>query len=491
MHRIALFLAIAFAPLSLWAEVLTATVTRYDQVELSGTDAESVIVSYEQIQNQHFRGRLLSGEQAILTISGLPAGRLDSIVLTMHSNNKAGAGSLLLTVNDEPVWTIADSPFSSDDWAGSYTSEWVPIRYVCPNNCATGDIALAIESSTNSLYINEFSFYYTPDIPMPHTVSFCTQTDAVVPPLSEQGVNTGIVLPDFVSPDPEWTFLGWMTDPLTRIQTHAPEYYKPGRTYFPATDCTLYALYCDRTADTGIPQATEFRSGTYSIVSPQLSLDVASLFAGAVADAAVPLEPCRIEADDEGLYTLQASALPTEVRYGIVFDDDSLQITHVASNSIIGFRHTKTTHRLSNEDVWWHWLPAADHSLYIYTLPEQSGSTLTAWIMYDQYNAEVQSFTHSALQRLNYSDTYTYLLLFPAEDVPTQTPVTHYSSAPGEPQSVPAALHNKEIRWDEPVSVYSPDGRLLFSGVCNRSSLPAGPLIIRQREGVFRLIRTR
>ncbi|MBR1480806.1 MAG: hypothetical protein IJ609_02620 [Paludibacteraceae bacterium] len=465
------------------AETLTVTVTAYDEVSLSGDVPDNIAVRYEQLQDRPFKGRLLTGESAVLTLTGLPAGELSEVILQMHSNTSAGSGSLSMTVGGEEVWSITDSRFSAVGWAGSYAKDWVDIRHSFTPPLTTGDISLIIEASANSLYIASYTFVYNVQQPVPHTVSFVTHTSALLPALREDYAGEGVLLPTLVSPNADWSFIGWSATDI-RPTNIRPAYHLSGQRYYPTADVTLYALYEDHAAEAQtIAPAASVQDGEYAIVSRH------GMFAGAVSETGyIPTQPCTQVKSGDDSYLLQVQAVEPACRYSLLCQGDSFRIYHSASGTYIGHRQTgaKTT-LLAREDTWG-LLHIAAGATFINSSYAVQDEQIYAYLLCEEYTDEGEYVID--YRRAICTDTLThYHLLYPLDGVPSRPRQTTWSSYPGIGYGTEEAPAPQPIDWTREVTVRTTDGRTAGVGQWHRMSLPHGVYIVQQGHTVRPIIR--
>ena len=81
-----------------------------------------------------------------------------------------------VSIGDEMVWYIDDVAFSSQAWAGAYSTEWVEISHALNGRKLEEyeEIQLNIGASVNSLYIQSVAIDYTAAEAQAYTVRFAT-----------------------------------------------------------------------------------------------------------------------------------------------------------------------------------------------------------------------------------------------------------------------------------------------------------------------------
>ena len=187
---------------------------------------------YERSSTTGQKGQMTEGNTTHLRLSGWDGCVVRSVRLEMHSNSKSGAGSLKMKVGKQVVWEIDDEPFSSNDWAGKYSSEWVDIRKgmeVTVDNHEAIDIL--ITATENSLYINRYTIEYEAAPPTCYTVSFVTGLDSVPASITQSAIGAPIVLPMWRDAA-GWYFQGWSEIEITG-DTLLQEWLGAGSEYVP------------------------------------------------------------------------------------------------------------------------------------------------------------------------------------------------------------------------------------------------------------------
>lgn len=462
--------------MSSYAASLTATVTAYNKVELSGDGAEQVESDYIQYQTNHFKCRLLKDERAVLQLSGLPAGNITSATLRMHSNKTAGSGRMQLMVDGVDVWTIAPAVFSSPDWNGAFSSDYVDIVHSFRTPVPMGDVYLEIAALANSLYFESITITYDAASPEPHTVSFVTP-DMSIPAISETEAGGGVMLPDYADPHchPEWFFIGW-TDMFVAQQEEMPTVLRVGERYHPVADVTLYPLYTTLPPQTvRTEQDTTFQSGEYAFVTMMWESDIAY---GPVGNKQLRLDSTSVEWDNvAGVYVLEANFVEDAYRYWFEFVGDSVYITHLATETPVGYLESGGVYQLSDVDSPWGWDVAERNTLFFshdYTPADGYCQALVPSV------STSKPYLRDARQKKR--TDWTHFALFPVGDLRTSANQVWYSSTPryAAVENIAAAT----IDWTQPVAVYTIDGRYVVSLVGTReqlmATLPCGIYLLKQ-----------
>ena len=464
-------------PLWLSAESLTATVTAYDKVTLSGDVPDGVSVDYMQYQSTHYKCRLSAGDSAVLNIHGLPYGRITGVTLSMKSNKSAGAGSLRMQVGDEEAWVIADAAFADEAWNGAYTTTYTDIVKNFDDLVITDDIRLVIASSVNSLYIESVKIYFTVSDELPSTVYFETYTGAQVRPRRERIPGEGVVLPDLDDPSETWHFVGWRESYTSKTDTR-PDCIHADSLYVPPADITLHALYTTGDITTeGLPQQTGMQSGEYAFVFPYYSVMMAGW--NVRSDHKLFVRPCVIEQHDNKYY-LAAESVPEACRYAVDFTSDSLFIRHSATGLYIGHNNSN---QLSNDSTPWAWFVTENNGLYIhYDFDSQTNTGNGLSVRWGTYMADADSI-NVKVTPLVYDEAASFMLFHVEAG---ERPAVWFASEPSSDalQDIRAA----ETDWSLPVTVYTCDGRVLTTGVISGpDALPRGIWVIRQGRAVMKV----
>lgn len=188
--------------------ILTASFSvSSSSVETEGTLPQYSSYTFSTTATTGRHGQLTSGNSCCLTLEGWDECRIQSIALYMRSNTNSGAGSLQTKVDGSFVWSIADSPFASEYWAGEYSTEWVLLEKEI-NKLVDGPIEIKLKATENSLYIDRYIITYEPVQQRPYQVNFITGLDTIPSPLYQPSIGQEIVLPQW--PDTAvWHFVGW------------------------------------------------------------------------------------------------------------------------------------------------------------------------------------------------------------------------------------------------------------------------------------------
>lgn len=307
----------------------TYTVSTTTTVESGGVVPVGSSAVYARSATSGQKGQMTAGHSTTLTLSGWDGCYIEEIVLTMHSNLRQGAGSLLTCIGDTVVWQIADTDFASVDWNGEFSSEWVNISESIGKKVGNGeDITIYIEASKNSLYIGTYTILYSLPDPVAHEVCFVSGLGDDLACVAEENIGGGVVLP-MGKDTMEWRFLGWSEKDVFEAE-ECPTILRAGERYFPSSDCTLWAVYSDGDVSAS---ASPVSSGTWVIVNTLWCMALS----GHVSDDYVATCPVVLDTTDSGVVRLQ-SAMRPEMAYSIDMEGDSLlRIVHSATGESIGY----------------------------------------------------------------------------------------------------------------------------------------------------------
>jgi len=348
--------------LALFLAIVTYTVDTKSTVKASGDISSEMVATYAC---SYQKGTITAGNTATLTVSGCQHVNIDSVTLYMRSNKASGAGKLTLTMNDTTQWYIPDAAFNSSKWAGNYSTEFVPITKHFNPALHGKELSVVVTASANSLYIDRYEIVYTEREKERYTVEFYTQIDSLVPSRTEKSVGQGIVLPDVQWQQGDWHFVGWTTTPIEET-SECPSYFLPGATYYPSENTTLYALYSDYANELWYADTT-CQSGNYLITWPVLQ---SSVCGGVNSDGEAPLCECALveKPTDKGdsMYVHVSMDVYTDEVYQLYFlEDSTLTISHVLSNTPIGYKQTDLSAKTQST---WKYRTYMNHSIAFYTV---------------------------------------------------------------------------------------------------------------------------
>lgn len=415
-----------FMLFGLLLSALTATIeiTSSKSVEATGMP-QGASATYSRTASSGTSGQMTAGNSTTLLLEGWGGCTIESVSLQMHSNKKAGAGSLLMRIGTNTVWEIADNDFANVAWNGSFSSDWVNIEHSINRTVESGeDISIYIEASKNSLYVAGYTIKYVPPVQQPGVVKLVTGLD--VPPivLTESTPGSGVVLP-VLSDTLEWSFVGWSAKEV-QDRSFAGDILAANSRFYPSVSATLWAVYTD--GEGYSEQTTEFVSGDY--VMANLS-DSAAMSGPVVAlpnsstQKYINTAPILWRRNESGTPYL-TSSISDNMIYQIDFlPDSTLTIHHPASNSYIGYSGIK----VSNRSVAWQYRMLADGSLAIWHVYSQRTYVLF-FLKGIEFNCPDDVIVYSPLITLS-SYKEDGIVLFPVvQSVYTTWPFGRYSDVP-------------------------------------------------------------
>lgn len=353
MKRALLYLVCLLFAISTHGEQVCYIVQSRTTVSESGTTPRNTTATYVQGGNK--KCQLTAGNKATLTLDGWDGLRINNLTLSMHSNQKAGAGSLTVKVGSATVWQIADQSFASDDWFGAYSSDYVGISRLFNQAVAVGSgeqIIIEIEATQNSLYIESFTIDYLATPAEPVTVSFSTRL-APIDPITETIAGAGIVLPQGQDKEPDWHFLGW-TETEVQATTYRPLFFSAGTRYYPLNNCTLYALYAkgEEPGTLTLRQDISYSNNDYAIVDTREKKKAT----GSTISNKLPADDVKtLNTLDDYHYSISPNEIANDDYYYISFYQDSTAlIYHLVNQEYIspGNADSRLLGAVSSQEPW-------------------------------------------------------------------------------------------------------------------------------------------
>ena len=352
--------------------ILTATYTlsSNNTVKQEGEVPAYSNYDFERSSTTGKKGQMTKGNTTHLRLSGWDGCMVRNVRLEMHSNSKSGAGSLKMKVGKKEVWSIEDEPFSSDSWAGKYSSEWVDMSQsmeVVVGNYEVIDIV--ITATENSLYVNSYTIEYESAPPTCYTVSFVTGMDSVPTPMVQGDIAAPILLPEWRD-TAQWYFLGWSELEITDSVV-VPELWMAGSEYTPRGNTYLWAVYSDVEEITAID---DYQSGKYVITmwdaSTEYYTKTGMAMCGSIVDAEIPLVAANLMRNSANRCCLMTN-IEDDMIYELEFEDSTLSIKHVATEKPIGY----LSERLDETENKWQYRVLKDGSLVVYLTDGSSTKT--------------------------------------------------------------------------------------------------------------------
>lgn len=380
--------------------ILTATYTlsSNNTVKQDGEVPTYSQYHYERSSTTGQKGQMTSGNTTCLRLSGWDGCMVRSVRLEMHSNSKSGAGSLKMKVGKNIVWEIQDAPFSSDDWAGKYSSEWVNISQTMEVTVGNHEaIEILITAMENSLYINRYTIEYEAAPPTCYTVSFVTGMDSVPASVTQGTIGGSIVLPEWRD-IAGWYFQGWSEVDIVG-DTVAQVWMAAGSEYVPRTNTYLWAVYSDVEE---VAAVSDYVSGQYVLAmwnaTTEYFADSGMAMAGEVKSGEVALCATNMMRNKKGRCCL-LTTIEDEMIYELEFGADStVAITHMQSEMPIGYKNDKL---YGTSDGLWQYKVLGDSSLVLYFAGDDLTDTHVLYFGVSATSEEKQAIAKA--QRLDIS----------------------------------------------------------------------------------------
>lgn len=375
--------------------ILTATYTlSSNNTIVSEGDVPSYSTAmYERSSTTGKKGQMTEGNTTHLRLSGWDGCVIHSVILEMHSNTKSGAGSLTMKVGKKVVWAIEDEPFSSNDWAGEYSSEWVDIDQSMEVTVGNHEeIDIMITSTENSLYINRYTIEYEEAPPICYTVTFVTGIDSVPVSITQSAIGEPIVLPEWRD-TAEWYFQGWSEMEIVG-DTLAQGWLAAGSEYLPRTNTYLWAVYSDVKE---VEAITDYVSGDYVMTmwnaTTAYFTKSGMAMAGNVTAGEVPLCATNMMRNAEGTCCL-LSTIGDDMIYRLDFGEDTtVAITHMQTDMPIGHKANKL---YSTSDGVWQYKVLVDGSLALYFAGKNPTDTYALYFGLSAISEEKQAVANAS-----------------------------------------------------------------------------------------------
>lgn len=333
---------------------VTYSVASSSSVSVSGEAPINSTADYSRSGTTGQYGQMTAGNSTTLLLSGWEGYTIDSVALSMHSNTSKGSGKLVMYVGERLVWEIANAKFSNKAWNGSYTTNWVNIGSRISKRVGNNEVVkIHIQATENSLYIEDYTIFYSKSEPKAYRVNFISGLKEVPNEMKEEAVGAGVVLP--IWPDTaKWRFLGWSEEEVLDEDAY-PIYMKAGERYYPNSNCRLWAVYSDGDESLNV---SDCQSGEYMIASNVWNVALA----GEVVNEEVVTIPIQLDTTTEGDYRLLTGAHDKMMYYVDFRIDNTVTIQHVYSQSAISHEGAS----LSDNDLHWLYRVLDDGSYCFY-----------------------------------------------------------------------------------------------------------------------------
>ena len=349
--------------LGILLSILTATYTLNSttSVEQTGTAPTSSVAMYERTATTGQKGQMTAGNSTRLELSGWDGCTIVGIELQMRSNTSSGAGSLVVQIGKDTLWSVVNKGFNDDQWAGQFSKEWVTINHSF--HAIVGEdehIEILISAIENSLYINSYTIHYEPASPQCYTATFYTGLDTCPITLTQTQPGEALILPAWQD-TACWYFLGWTEEEVLDNKLLTP-IMPIGSSYVPSKNIKLWSVYSNHKENTPI---TKYESGSYVMALYNELTEAeggAMILTGDFMDGHLQVEPIKMYKNDSNIYCLD-NTITEDMLVDVIFHDDfTLSLAHYTTNRPIGH----TNDKLASLDVPWQYLLLEDGSIAIY-----------------------------------------------------------------------------------------------------------------------------
>ena len=139
---------------------VTYTVKSTTSVTASGDVPQGASATFKNTYST--QDQLTSGNSATLTLSGFEGNVIKSIVMSMHSNGKSGAGSYDIKIGDNTAASQAAANFNAWTYNTTYGTNYRDVDTHAAETTveANEDITITIKATANSLYIQSYTLTY-------------------------------------------------------------------------------------------------------------------------------------------------------------------------------------------------------------------------------------------------------------------------------------------------------------------------------------------
>ena len=349
--------------LGILLSILTATYTLNSttSVEQTGTAPTSSIAMYERTATTGQKGQMTAGNSTRLELSGWDGCTIVGIELQMRSNTSSGAGSLVVQIGKDTLWSVVNKGFNDDQWAGQFSTELVTIDHSF--HAIVGEdehIEILISAIENSLYINSYTIHYEPASPQCYTATFYTGLDTCPITLTQTQPGEALILPAWQD-TACWYFMGW-TEQEVLDNKLLTSIMPIGSSYVPSKNIKLWSVYSNHKENTPI---TKYESGPYVVaICNELTEKEGGgmVLTGDFTDEHLHVKPVQMFKNENDIYCLD-NTITEDMLFDVIFlDDFTLSLAHHTTNYPIG--HTKD--KLAFIDVPWQYLLLEDGSIVIY-----------------------------------------------------------------------------------------------------------------------------
>ena len=285
-----------------------------NSVSMDGTWPYDIEVNYA---NTGSKGSVTAGQTATLSLSHLDGITIDQVVVYVKSNKSSGAGTFTLSLNGQPAVTKSGT---FKEWTGSWdNTNYHPIVLQSQALNDIHSLEIRLEGTANSLHICQYDISWSPR--PAHTVTFMRGGTTFTSMAEESGMQ-GVLLPS-VPDSAEWKFRGWSTREFWTIH-ECPVLMAAGETYFPETDCTLWAAFEYVADEPESIYATTLGDGDFRYMNSYNNLALT----GVPMNGIMASEPLNLT-DEAQIYSIA------------FIDSTAATITHKSSGTPIGYSGTQ------------------------------------------------------------------------------------------------------------------------------------------------------
>jgi len=392
------------------ALVMTWTAESKNSVVPSGDVPANTTAQYT---NSYAKNQLTAGNTAVLTLSGLAGITINKIEIAMRSNKESGAGVITVAADEH---TIASLAGTYKQWTGAFDNSQYRSLSVFDGECKdVSALAITVECTTSSLYIDRFTVTYTPAPARTVTLMLSNEVYAT---LEEQQSGAGVYLPS-LEPYNELTFVGWAQSPFWTV--YALPSYIPSGLYYPSSDIVLWSVWAyPRQVDT--TYLADLQSGEYIYTNRENGRTLSG-----------------IPSDDGRMASVSFNMDDPDQVYAIEFlAPDTAMIRHKRTNTPIGYTGSK----LAARETPWLVYHEDDQTLFYTTV---AGKNYILWL--NILNSGESAFYAGLLEATVGASPVGLRKPRPADDKPA------YTCHPESPQAI-TTVHPDAQEQIIPVGIY-------------------------------------
>lgn len=327
---------------------VTYTVSSISAVTTSGTAPSGSNVTYSQTYT-NAKSQLTSSNSATLTLTGFGGYKITGIVLNMHSNTSAGAGSLSVVAGSTTIYSIpAATNFSDAQWNGAWSTSYTNLSSKTPTVYAIRNgenIVINILATTSSLYIASYAITY--DVVGPTISPSATTLTAMTNTYGTASTSKSVVISGF-SLSSEIT-----TSAVAGLQQSSDNTTWGTTATLPASGGTLYTRIA-ATAPVG-----DYNAKTITLTSGAVTATVTTAASGNTVSAKA-LTITGLTANDKSYDGTTTVSVTGTAQYAGIANSESATatgtVTWAFADAAVG--NTKTLTRTGSYDV-----PSSNYTL--------------------------------------------------------------------------------------------------------------------------------